>query len=136
MNFTEGLRSLTAACAISALLAVPVAAQGTMKITEMAVTTKIARGNPIDSVHRISSTSVKNLYCFTRIVNPAEGDTTIKHVWYQGDTKSSEFELPVKAGKWRTYSKKQIDGQSVGNWRVQAVDKDGNVLKEVSFRIN
>lgn len=136
MNFTEGLRSLTVACAISAVLAVPVAAQGTMKITEMAVTTKIARGNPIDSVHRISSTSVKNLYCFTRIVNPAEEDTTIKHVWYQGDTKSSEFELPVKAGKWRTYSKKQIDGQSVGNWRVQAVDKDGNVLKEVSFRIN
>lgn len=136
MPFVAMLRSFCAVFMVWVLLAAPVAAQETMKITEMAVTTKISRGNPIDSVRRISSTSVNALYCFTRLVNPDEEETTITHVWYQNDVKSGEYELPVKGGKWRTYSKKMIDKESVGNWRVQAIDKEGNVLKEVSFRIN
>lgn len=114
----------------------PAFCKNPLKITEMAVTTKIAHGNPIDSVHRISATSVKALYCFTRIVNPSEEETTIKHIWYNGDEKVGEYDLPVKAGKWRTYSKKMIDRDSAGEWKVQALDSDGNILKEVRFRIN
>ena len=58
-----------------------------LKITELAVTTKIAKGNPIDSVRRISSASVKALYCFTRLTSTEEAETTIKHVWYRDDEK-------------------------------------------------
>lgn len=102
----------------------------------MAVTTKIARGNPIDSVKRISSTSVKALYCFTRLVNPSGEETTIKHVWYKDGEVTGEQELPVKSEKWRTYSKKPIDRESVGKWRVEALDGEGRLLKAVEFRIN
>ncbi len=107
-----------------------------LKITEMAVTTKIVRGNPIDAVRRISSTSVKALFCFTRIVNKSGGETTIKHVWYRNGEAVSETELPVKGEKWRTYSKRDIDRESVGNWRVDALDSEGKLLKSVEFRIN
>lgn len=106
-----------------------------LKITEMVVTTKIVRGNPIDSVRRISSTSVKALYCFTRTAGPEE-ETVLKHVWYRNNEKVTENELPIKGKRWRTYSKIAIDRQSPGQWRVEALDAGGNVLKKVEFRIN
>jgi hypothetical protein len=114
----------------------PATAGEGLKITEMAVTTKVVRGKPIDAVRRISSISVKVLYCFTRIVNESGEETTIKHVWYHNGEKLRVSEFPVKGKKWRTYSKRDIDKGSVGNWRVDALDSDGNVLKSVEFRIN
>ncbi len=107
-----------------------------LKITEMTVTTKIARGNPIDAVHRISSASVKALYCFTRLVSESGADTTIKHVWYRDGVKAGEYELPVKGKKWRTYSKKLVGKGMSGDWRVDALDSSGKLLKSVKFRMN
>ena len=112
------------------------AAESDLKITELAVTTKVVRGKPVDSVHRISSASVKALYCFTRIAAPEDTDTTIKHVWYRGDEKVGEYELPVKGERWRTYSKKEIQRGWAGDWRVEILDSDGNLLKAVKFRMN
>ena len=121
---------------LSLCLVVGVASAAEVKITEMAVTTKIVKGNPIDAVWRISSTSVKALYCFTRIVNPSGGETSIRHVWFKNDQMVSEQELKVKGDKWRTWSKRPVDKDAVGEWRVEARDSDGTVLKTVKFRIN
>ena len=107
-----------------------------VKITEMAITTKIVRGNPIDSVHRISSASVKALFCFTRLTSEVEGETVITHVWYRDGNKVAEYQLPVKGKKWRTYSRKTVEKDSAGDWRVDAVDSAGTVIKSVSFRMN
>src|SRR6266702_3472257 len=106
-----------------------------LKITELAVTTKIVRGNPIDSVHRISSESVKTLYCFTRLTSDSGVETTIKHVWYRDDVKVGEYELPVKGERWRTYSKKAVDKGLTGEWRVDVLDSEGKLLKSVKFRM-
>lgn len=112
------------------------AAASDLKITELAVTTKIVKGKPIDSVHRISSSSVKALYCFTRIAAPEDTDTSIKHVWYRDDQKVGEYELPVKGERWRTYSKKEIQRGWAGEWRVEILDSAGTVLNTVRFRMN
>ncbi len=111
-------------------------AEGGLKITEMAVTTKIVRGNPIDSVSRISSSSVTALYCFTRFTAPEDTDTMIKHVWYRNGEKAGEYELPVKGARWRTYSRKALGKGAVGDWRVEILDSGGKLLKMVKFRIN
>ncbi len=128
--------ALSALCCLLFLSAAACAQEGSLKITEMAVTTKIVKGNPIDSVRRISSTSVKALYCFTRIVNPEGGETVVKHVWYKDEKPVSEQELKVKGEKWRTWSKRPIDPESAGDWRVDALDSGGKLLKSVKFRIN
>jgi len=107
-----------------------------LKITEMAVTTKIVKGNPIDSVHRISSASVKMLYCFTRLQSATGVETTIRHVWYRDNEKVGEYDLPVKGKRWRTFSKKAITKGWAGDWRVEALDSEGRLLKTVSFRMN
>jgi hypothetical protein len=112
------------------------AAEDGLKITEMAVTTKIVRGNPIDSIHRISSASVKALYCFTRLQSDLGHETSIRHVWYRDEVKVGEYELPVKGERWRTYSKKTIEKGLIGNWRVEALDSEGQLLKAVKFRMN
>lgn len=130
-------RMLTVVVALLAAIAAPGPSwAGGLKITEMAVTTKIVKGNPIDSVRRISSASVKALYCFTRFSGPEDTDTSVKQRWYLNDRVVAEYELPVKGARWRTYSRKAVEKGTSGDWRCDAVDKDGNVLKSVSFRMN
>jgi hypothetical protein len=107
-----------------------------IKITEMVITSKIVKGKPIDSIKRLSSSTDKNLYCFTRTVAPAGTDSSIKHVWYKGEEKTGEFTLPVKGEKWRTQSKKSIPKGWAGDWRVEVVDGSGRLLKTVKFRMN
>ena len=112
------------------------AADSGLKITEMAVTTKIVKGNPIDSVHRISSASVNALYCFTRLESASGEETTIRHIWYRDGVSVGEYDLPVKGKNWRTFSKKSIKRGWVGDWRVDALDSSGHILKSVKFRMN
>lgn len=109
---------------------------GDIQVTEMAVTTKIVKGNPIDSVRRISSSSVKALFCFTRLSKDMEEESTVKHVWYKNDQIQAEYDLPVQGTRWRTYSRKLIGKSAIGDWRVEVQDTDGTVLKSVTFRIN
>ena len=112
------------------------AADGEIRITELAVTTKIVKGNPIDLVRRISSASVKNLYCFTRFTAPKGTDTTIRHVWYNGEEKVGDYVLPVKGEKWRTFSMKTIQKGWAGEWRVDVLDSEGKLIKSIKFRMN
>jgi len=126
-----------AAAALLLITVVPLsAAEEGIRITELAVTTKIVKGNPIDLVRRISSSSVKSLYCFTRMTAPEGTDTTIKHVWYNGEEKVGEYVLPVKGVKWRTYSKKNIQKGWSGDWRVEVLASDGTLMKTIKFRMN
>jgi hypothetical protein len=136
MNFAK---FFSACCSVLILLfsTLPArAADNRLEITEMTVTTKIVRDNPIDSVHRISSTSVKALYCFTRLQSTTGEETTIRHIWYRDNEKVGEYELPVKEKRWRTFSKKIIEKGWSGDWRVEAVDSEGHILKTVKFRMN
>lgn len=135
------MRSLCAFVAVillgSFLVTEPVYAEdGGLRVTEMAVTTKITRNNPIDAVRRINHRSVPALYCFTRIVNPSGEEATIRHIWYREGQVAGEQELQVKGKKWRTWSKRPINRDSVGTWRVEAFDSEGKLLKAVEFRIN
>lgn len=105
-------------------------------VTEIVITSKIVKGKPIDSIKRLSSATDKNLYCFIRTKAPAGGDARLRHIWYNGDAKAGEFELSVKGGNWRTYSRKLIQKGWAGDWRVEVLDSNGNLLKSVKFRMN
>lgn len=112
------------------------APEAVMKVSEMAITTRIIHGGPVDSVRRISSASAKTLYCFTRVLSPDNEEREITHVWYYEGEVVGEYALPVKGPHWRTYSKKVVPKGMRGEWRIEAVDVDGNVLGTVKFRMN
>lgn len=107
-----------------------------IRITELVITSKIVKGKPLDSIKRLSSSTDKNLYCFSRTLMADGTEAKINHLWFRGDEKVAEYTLPVKGEKWRTYSRKQIQRGSAGEWRVDVTDESGKVLKSVKFRMN
>lgn len=135
MTFTRFFCTATAALVLTVAGRAQSGAEE-LTITEMAVTTKVVKGAPIDSVWRISSSSVKTLYCFTRFQAPKGTDTSVKHVWYLNDQVAAEDELPVKGSRWRAYSTMPVKPGVAGAGRCDVQDEDGKVLKSVSFRIN
>lgn len=127
---------LSVVCALCVCgLAVPLWA-GALSISELAVTTKVSKGKPIDAVHRISHRTVKALYCFTRTVTDDAAETSIRHVWLRGGQVVKETDLPIRGKRWRAYSTLPVDASSVGNWRVDVKDGAGTVIKSVEFRIH
>jgi hypothetical protein len=115
-------------------MAVPLWAQS-IKITELAVTTKVSKGKPIDAVHRISHRTVKALYCFTRTVSDDGKETSLRHVWTREGQVVKESTLAVKGKNWRVYSTLPVNAASIGNWRVEVRDETGTIMKNVEFRI-
>lgn len=107
-----------------------------LSVSEMAVTTKISKQKPIDSVHRISNRSVKSLYCFVRTVSEETVPTSVRHVWIKDGVVFFDKEFPVKGKRWRTTSSVKVDARSVGNWKVEIRDPAGQVIRSESFRVN
>lgn len=112
------------------------AQEETLKVSEMTVTTRIVRRNPVDSVRRISAASAKMLYCYTRVTASDDEERSISHIWYRNGEAMGEYELPVRGSRWRTYSKMMIEKGMRGSWRVDALDDEGKLLKSVSFTMN
>jgi hypothetical protein len=112
------------------------AQESSLAVTEMSITTRIVRGNPVDSVQRISSSSIHQLYCFTKVTDSEDAERQIVHAWYRNDEMVSRFVLPVKGTSWRTYSKKLVTRDMAGDWRVDVLDSAGNLLKSTKFILN
>lgn len=116
-------------------MALPVEAAA-LKVTELAVTTKVSKGKPIDAVHRISFRSVKSLYGFTRTLSEQPQETTVTQVWIRDGQPFKEVTMPVKGRRWRLYSTLPIDASSVGRWRLEVRDAEGQLLKSTEFQVN
>lgn len=116
-------------------MALPVEATA-LKVTELAVTTKVSKGKPIDAVHRISYRSVKSLYGFARTLSEQSQETTVTQVWMRDGQPFKEVTMPVKGRRWRLYSTLPIDAGSVGRWRLEVRDVEGQLLKATEFQIN
>ena len=78
--------------------------------------------------------SVGQLWCFTKIVG-AESPMEITHIWYFGDTIRARVDLAVRSISWRTYSSKKIQAYEIGDWHVDVVGPQGQILDRLSFKI-
>ncbi len=122
-----------AAIAVLALVLALPGVAAALEVTEGVITTQVANRAPVDSVENYPA-SAGRLYCFTRIVGAAE-NTTVTHVWYRGDQEMARIELSVRSGDWRTWSSKTILPEWTGEWRVEVVDSQGQVLKTIPFSL-
>jgi len=80
------------------------------------------------------SADIEKLSCFTRLKNKGEKSTVI-HAWYYKDKEMARIELAVGAVTWRTWSSKRILPAWKGEWRVDVLSPDGNVLATKNFEI-
>ena len=108
-------------------------AQGTLSVSESAVATNVVDRMPVGSGTSFSA-DVGRVYAWTRITG-AEGETTIHHVWFQGDVERADRALQVGGSPWRTWSNKAISPEWTGDWRVEVRDSSGNVIETLSFTV-
>ncbi len=52
----------------------------------------------------------------------------IEHLWYYEGKLMTRITLPVKLDYWRTYSRKEFDPSQKGEWRVEILDPQQNLL--------
>ena len=105
----------------------------TVQIVAAAICKDVVEREAVDVGTQFSN-SVSRLYCFTKVVS-TEIPNEIVHVWSYGDVERARVSLAVKAATWRTYSSKAIQPHEIGPWRVDVLDKSGNLLETINFEI-
>ena len=78
--------------------------------------------------------NVNTLYCFTK-VNGAESSPTLRHVWYYENEEKASVDLTIRTNSFRTWSSKKIWKTWTGEWKVDVVDENGEVLATKKFII-
>ncbi|MBE0366643.1 DUF2914 domain-containing protein [Pseudoalteromonas aurantia] len=104
-------------------------------VSRAVLTTGIEKREPIDVLNdNLKRTQFsEKLYFFTEIKNLQ--DKTVHHLWFHQDQLMAEIPLPVNAVRYRTYSSKNIMPSQTGQWRVEVVTQQGQLLAQKSFRI-
>ncbi len=101
------------------------------RVREMAFCATMKDRAPIGVADTLPA-DISRVFCFTRIVG-AEDTTSVTHVWYYGDRKMAEVELPVRSSNWRTWSSKRVLPSWKGEWRVEVIAADSTVIHKKSF---
>ncbi len=102
-------------------------------IARLVVGTGIENREPV-GVAETFPTSTEKVYCFLEGTGIAE-DTEVSFVWFYGEKEMLKTSLPVKMGsRWRTYASKNLAGMK-GDWKVELRDSAGNLLKEITFKV-
>lgn len=90
-------------------------------------TSEVRNREPVDEVSNFEAQS-DPLYFFTEVKN-AEGQT-ITHRWLHNGEVMAEVPLDVGSDSWRTWSSKELMPSWEGEWTVEVVDANGNVLEQ------
>lgn len=108
----------------------------TGKISRAVLTTRVVDKEPVDVLKSdVSNTQFnEKIYFFTEVKN-LQGNI-IHHLWYYQDVLQADITLTISAARYRTYSLKHIDQQQTGDWRVEAVTENGDLLAKKEFRIH
>lgn len=107
--------------------------QAGMGVARLVVGTGVEKGEPVGIAEKFPATTEK-VYCFLEAKNIPK-DTEISFVWIHGQKELLKTTLPLKMGsKWRTYAHKNLRGLK-GDWKVEIKDANGNLIKDVKFKV-
>lgn len=125
---------------IITILLVSLAAASSFAVTptlvDSAVTTKVYKSNPLDSVHQISHKTTKVVYYFNRTIMDDATETSVIHRWYKEQQLVKEAVIPIKGRNWHCYSTMMIDAGSVGSWRVELLDENKKLINSLEFKVH
>lgn len=83
----------------------------------------------------IFTNNVDSLYCYTRIQNSGS-KREVKHVWYYENQIMTQVRYNVKKSNiYRSWTKKTILSNQIGNWRVDIQDNNGTIIGSKKFKI-
>jgi hypothetical protein len=96
------------------------------------VTTGVADREPVNDLERVLAGNEKVIF-FTEL-REMQGQT-VKHRWSRAGEQVAEVEFHVGGPRWRVWSSKNLLPEWAGEWRVEVLDSEGNVLSEKNFEI-
>ena len=98
------------------------------------LTTAVVENEPIDDLGHDLDTNgelTRRVYFFTEL-KQLNGQK-IYHRWLYKGKQVAELILPVRSDRWRTYSSKAMPKQWVGDWAVEVLDSERNLLGRYAF---
>ena len=106
----------------------------TLILKEMLICRGIYKRSPIKPGKEFSN-RIDSLYCYTKISNSGSKQE-LKHIWYYNNREMTRVLYNVKPSfNYRSWSKKMIYPENIGEWRVDVMDEDENILGSRSFII-
>jgi hypothetical protein len=105
----------------------------TITVEDIQICTSVEDRQPVGADTSFTK-DIGQLYCFTKLSSDQDA-ATIFHAWYYNDREMLKVELNTKAKTWRTWSNKKILDTWTGEWRVDVLSSDGNILTSKQFTI-
>lgn len=103
-----------------------------LTITSMVLTTDVVDREPADTVQTFPA-DAEEAFCHIRVHNSGE-PTTVTFLWLRNGEEYFRFEANVgTSANWRTYSSVT---PRPGDWTVQILGPQGNILQEKSFSVS
>ena len=96
-------------------------------------TSGIEEREPIDQVSFIG-TEVDKIYFFTDLRDMT--GTVVTHKWIHDGSVMAEVDFAVRGPRWRVWSSKELDPNLLGDWTVEVVTSDGEVLASETLTLN
>ena len=103
-------------------------------VKDIKICKNIYKRTPVGS-DIIFTNNVDSLYCYTRIQNPGP-KREVKHIWYYNNQMMTQVRYNVrKSNIYRSWTKKTILPNQIGNWRVEVQDRNCTIIGSKRFTI-
>ena len=103
-------------------------------LKDIKICKSIYKRTPVGS-DQIFTNNVDSLYCYTRIQNPGQ-KREVRHIWYYKDKMMTQVRYNVrKSNIYRSWTKKTILPNQIGDWRVDIQDNNGTTIGSKTFKI-
>jgi Protein of unknown function (DUF2914) len=93
-------------------------------------TTAVEDREPVDQVTFVG-TDVRKIFLFSDLRGLA--GTIVTHNWIYDGQSQAKVDFEVKGPRWRVWSSKELAPAYVGDWTVEIVTEDGEVLASETF---
>lgn len=104
----------------------------TMVVARLILTSGIKNREPVDDLGtKIDGNLEQTIYVFSDIRNMAGQRLT--HRWLLNGREVAKINLAIGGIRWRTYSRKTITPEMVGQWRIELLNSDGDLLTSHKF---
>jgi len=103
-------------------------------LKDIKICKNVYKRTPVGS-DNIFTNNVDSLYCYTRIQNTGS-KREVKHIWYYDNQIMTQVRYNVKKSNiYRSWTKKTILPNQIGNWRVDIQDNNGTIIGSKKFTI-
>lgn len=93
-------------------------------------TTAVENREPVDQISFVEN-DVRSIIFFSDL-RQLEG-RTVTHRWIHGDVVQAEVDFEVRGPRWRVWSSKDLLEDWLGDWTVEIVTDDGEVIAAETF---